>query len=226
MDRHITALKVQKRNPNRVNVYLDGHFAFGVSRILAAYLKINQTMDDDKIAGLLKKDSHEVALQKALHFINYRPRSEKEVRARLNKGGFAEEVIDAILVQLKQGGVLGDEQFARNWIENRNTFRPRSKKLLELELRQKGIGGETIQSVLEEEGLDDALLAYQAASRYAHRLEGLEWLVFKKKLGDYLARRGFHYSNIQAAVNKVWKEVSTPEHSYHKIGEEEFNDGK
>jgi regulatory protein len=226
MDRRITALKVQKKNPNRVNVYLDGQFAFGITRILAAYLKINQTLDEPKIDELQKKDSHEVALQKALHFINYKPRSEKEVRQRLAQGGFEEAVIDEIVERLRHGGVLGDEQYARNWIENRNTFRPRSQKLLALELRQKGIGGDIIQSVLEQEGMDDALLAYQAASKYAHRLAGLEWLVFRKRLSDYLARRGFQYSNVQAAVNKVWKEITTSEQSNQKIGEEEFTDGK
>jgi regulatory protein len=226
MDRRITALKVQKKNPNRVNVYLDGRYAFGIARILAAYLKLDQSISDEKIAALQEKDCHEVALQKALYFINYRPRSEQEVRTKLLNGGFDELVVGKILERLIQGGVLGDEQFARNWIENRNTFRPRSKRLLALELRRKGIGGETIQSVLEEEGPDDALLSYQAASRYAHRLEGLEWQVFRKRLADYLARRGFQYAHIQAAVNKVWEETSPSGHSNNKIREEEFTNGK
>ena len=49
MDQKITALKAQKRNPNRINVYLDGIFAFGLARVVAAWLQVGQTLSDEKI---------------------------------------------------------------------------------------------------------------------------------------------------------------------------------
>ncbi|HOG79782.1 MAG TPA: hypothetical protein PK454_08510, partial [Anaerolineaceae bacterium] len=66
MDQKITALKVQKRNPNRVNVYLDGDFAFGLARVVAAWLQIGQILTPEKITSLQAQDTHEVAYQKAL----------------------------------------------------------------------------------------------------------------------------------------------------------------
>ena len=83
----ITALKVQKRNPNRVNVYLDDEFAFGLARIVAAWLHIGQELSVDKIALLQAQDAGEVAYLQALHFISFRPRSEVEVHRKLAEKG-------------------------------------------------------------------------------------------------------------------------------------------
>ncbi len=82
MDRIVTALKAQKKNPNRVSIYLDGEFAFGVSRIVAAWLKIGQSLSDEKLASIQKQEAGELALQKALLLLSYRPRSESEIQKR------------------------------------------------------------------------------------------------------------------------------------------------
>ena len=83
MAKKITALKLQKRNKDRVNVYLDDEFAFGLSRIVAAWLRTGQELTEEKIAELQAQDNVEVALQRALNFLSYRPRSEEEVRRNL-----------------------------------------------------------------------------------------------------------------------------------------------
>ena len=85
MERKITALQAQKRNPQRVNVYLDGEFAFGLSRITAAWLQIGQVLSEEKIVELQAADEIEVAYQKALHYLSFRTRSEDEVRKNLRK---------------------------------------------------------------------------------------------------------------------------------------------
>lgn len=206
MDQKITALKAQKRNPNRVNVFLDGEFAFGAARIVAAWLQVGQVLDDEKIAQLKSQDTVEVALQKALHFLSYRVRSENEVRTRLTEGGFATEVIDVVVGRLAASELIKDFEFARQWVENRTAFRPRSRRALAMELRQKGVSEEVIDETLEE-GSDDEQMAYQAASRYLRKLEGLDFAGFREKLGAFLARRGFSYGTIIPVVNRVWSEI-------------------
>jgi regulatory protein len=76
----ITAIEPQQKNPQRVNVYLDGEFAFGLASIVAVWLKPGQELSEEKAAQLKADDEREVAYQKALHFISYRPRSSAEVR--------------------------------------------------------------------------------------------------------------------------------------------------
>lgn len=205
MDRKITALKAQKKNPNRVSVYLEGEFAFGLSRIVAAWLRVGQCLSDEKITALQAQETREKAYQRALGLVSYRPRSESEIHQKLDRAGFDEDTIQAVLARLKDAGLVQDQTFAETWIENRSTFRPRSQSYLAFELRRKGVSDETIQSAMAQAAGDDEL-AYQAAQKYARRLEHLEWAEFQKKLTAFLGRRGFSYSTIRPVVSQVWQE--------------------
>ena len=202
----ITAIEAQKNNPNRVNVYLDGEFAFGLARIVAAWLKTGQRLEDDKVASLEADDTREQAFQQALLFLSYRVRSEAEIRQNLRKHETPEAVIEETLERLRQARLTDDDQFARAWVENRSTFRPRSRRALAMELRQKGLSDEAAQSALA--GVDEEALAYEAARKRVNRLKGLEWADFRKKLSEFLARRGFPYTVIAPTVSRIWNETN------------------
>lgn len=221
MEQKITALKVQKKNPNRVNVYLDGEFAFGLSRIVAAWLQVGQTLSQDKIAELQAKDAVEVAFQRALKFLNYRERSEAEVIQNLKGHQIPENVIAEVIERLRRSGLIDDQRFAKNWIENRNEFRPRSRRALTYELRQKGIAQETIQEVVAS--VDDHQLAYRAASKVARKFKKAEWPVFRQKLLAHLARRGFDYETAAEVIRRVWAEQQALDTQNEKIHSEEVN---
>lgn len=122
--RTITAIEVQKKDPNRVNLYLDGEFAFGLARIVAAWLKVGQRLDDEKLAALQVEDARERAYQQAMLFLSYRARSEREICRNLHKHEVPEAVIEETLERLRRERLADDDQFARMWVENRNTFRP------------------------------------------------------------------------------------------------------
>lgn len=204
MEHKITALKLQKRNRQRVNVYLDGEFAFGLSRILTAWMQVGQEISDEKIAELQAEDGLEVAYQQALKFLNYRQRSEAEVRKNLESHQVSEANIENILERLRRGGLINDQQFAASWVENRSEFHPRSKRALFFELRQRGLNQEAIEQALQE--VDDEEMAYQAGIKQAKKYQSLEWLDFREKLSNYLLRRGFHYEVISPVVRRIWEE--------------------
>ena len=205
MSGKVTAIKVQKRNPQRVNIYLDGEYTFGLARITAAWLQMGQELSDEKIAELRAQDSHEAAYQKALHFLDYRPRSTAEVRRSLEKHGFEPEVIEAVIQRLGRSGLVNDEQFAQTWVENRSEFRPRGRRALSMELRQKGLDDESIETALAE--LDEDSLAYQAALKQARKLQGLPKPDFRRRLAGFLMRRGFDYGVIEPVLEQVWQET-------------------
>ena len=213
----ISAIQVQKKNPNRVNIHLDGEYAFGLARIVAAWLQVGQALDEEKIAKLLAEDARERALQQALLFLSYRARSEKEIRQNLNKHEIPDAVIEETLERLRRDGFANDKNFASAWVENRSTFRPRGRRALALELRQKGIDETTIESALED--IDEEALAYEAGLKKARKLRIREWSEFRKKLSDFLARRGFSYSVIAPIVSRLWKEI-------HPEGEEQIIDNE
>jgi regulatory protein len=163
-------------------------------------------LSEEEIIRLKQQDTQEVAYLKALRFLGYRARSEAGIQRKLSEQGYEEAVINAATQRLKENGFLGDEQFARDWVDNRTTFRPRSKRMLAMELRQKGVEEEAIQRALAETG-DENTLAYQTASKYAHRLAGADWETFRKRLGAYLMRRGFSYGTIAPILRQVWDET-------------------
>lgn len=205
MSRKITALKLQKRNHQRVNVYLDGDFAFGLSRIVAAWLEVDQELSEEKIAQLQAEDENEVAFQRAVKFIGYRTRSEAEVRDKLGDANYPEEVIEAVVQRLQRGGLVDDELFAKTWAENRAEFHPRSHRALAYELRQKGIPEEVISKILEETTGEEEL-AYKAGLKLSRKLKNLEWPDFRRRLSGFLARRGFSYEIVAPVVDRIWAE--------------------
>jgi len=208
----ITAIVAQKKHPNRVNIHLDGEFAFGLARITAAWLRVGQELDEKKIEQLQAEDAKERALQQAFLFLSYRARSESEIRQNLRKHEIPDAVIEETLERLRKDGLADDSHFASAWVENRSTFRPRSRRMMALELRQKGLDDESMKSALET--VDDEALAYEAALKRAPRFKGLEWNEFRKKLSEFLARRGFSYSVVAPVVSRVWNEAHAEEQYY------------
>jgi regulatory protein len=205
METTITAIKQQKRNPQRVNIYLDGNYAFPLAKIVAAWLKVGQKLSPAKIKELKGSDESEKAFQRAIRFISYRPRSQAEVERNLRKHEIDDVLIPEIIERLKRGKLLDDADFARRWVEDRNTFRPRGAFALRAELRQKGISDETIDEAVSS--LNEPDLARGAAMRKARRLSNLEWPVFRIKLAAHLSRRGFGYETVAEVCKETWNEL-------------------
>jgi len=201
----ITALRAQRRNPNRINVYLDGEFSFGLSRIVAAWLSVGQVISDEKIHALKNEDELEVAFQKALKYIQYRSKSSSEVEKYLSNKGTSQDTIQEVINRMKQTGMIDDNRFAQDWTENRSQFRPRSRRVVRQELRLKGIPDEVIEFTLDEMLPEDEL-AYQAGVKQANKLTKLDKFEFFHKLSGFLARRGFSYDVIKPVVTRIWEE--------------------
>ncbi|HUM69267.1 MAG TPA: RecX family transcriptional regulator [Chloroflexota bacterium] len=202
----ITALTTQQRNPNRVSVFLDGEFAFGLAAMTAVSLRIGQTLTAVDIDQLQQADELENAKQSAIRYIGYRPRSIAEVRTHLRNKGFADTAVDLACVRLQEVGLLDDAAFAQYWVEQRETFKPRSQLALQQELQQKGVSREIIGSVLTE--VDETDAARQAALKQASRWQRLPEAEFRQKLSSHLQRRGFSYDLIKQIVNESWKELN------------------
>lgn len=203
----ITALVVQKRNKERVNVFIDGEFAFGLAMIEALKLHRGQDLSDKDIARLQVLDSIEVAHERALKFLSYRPRSVEEVRRKLRQTDIDETTIEAVIERLERSGLLDDEMFARFWVENREQFSPRGTRALRYELRQKGVPDEIIQETIAD--LDEGDTAYHAALKRLGRYAQADEQTFRKRLGDYLIRRGFAYHTVRDVLDRLWIEYGS-----------------
>ena len=210
MSSRITALKVQKRNRQRVNVHVDGRFAFGLAAIEAMQLKIGQHLSVAEMDRLKKRDQVEVAYERALNFLSYRPRSDAEVRRRLTENEFDSLAIDEVIDRLGRAGLVDDEAFARYWLENRDAFRPRGSRALRYELRQKGVPESVIDGTLIDYDENDA--AYRAAVSQAQKLARQpDTDTRRTKLTAFLNRRGFSYETARNTVDRLLTELSEEE---------------
>ena len=146
----ITAIKPQEKRKNRFNVYLDGQFALAISNelLVRERLKVGQELSSQKTEELVTKDRLGRAQEQTYRFFSYRPRSEKEIRDYLGKKGLREEEKEKIVKKLKEEKLIDDLEFARWFLEQRQTFRPKGSYALRQELRQKGIGEKIIDQVL------------------------------------------------------------------------------
>lgn len=204
----ITRLAFQKHAADRVNVYLDGQYAFALPALDAAGLRIGEYLDDDAIARLQAQDERQKAYDRALRFLSFRPRSQAEVRRNLLAAGLEADLVEATLARLIAQGYLDDAEFARFWVENRQQFRPKGGQALRGELRQRGVDSETVEAALTD--LDPSVSAYEAARPRAIRLAALaqaDATVFRRKLSDFLLRRGFAYEIVKETVARLLREM-------------------
>jgi regulatory protein len=206
----ITALKTNKRTDQQVNMFLDGKFAVKLDSELAVKkgLKVGEEISDDRIKELTEDTELARGLNIAYLFLSYRPRSEAEMKDRLRRRGYEDSKIEIIINKLKEQNLLDDTAFAQFWKENRDTFRPRSQRLTRLELKKKGVADEIIKEVTDDS--DDMQSAYQAALHKAQHLPNQDYEVFRRRLGDYLKRRGFGYTVISQTVKRLWQEMKEP----------------
>lgn len=202
----ITAIETQKRSPDRVNIRLDGQHGFGLAAIVAAGLRVGQELDPRQIDSLQTADAVESAYHRALRFLSVRTRSEVEISGYLLRHKTPGAVVDRTIERLRQSQLADDGKFAQAWVENRSTFRPRSRRAMAWELNRKGVPAEAIESATS--GLDDTELAFQAGLKQARRLNGSAWPDFRRRLYAYLFRRGFTAGVIGPVVERVWSETT------------------
>jgi len=202
----ITALRIGRGREKRVNVFVDDRFAFslGAEVVAKEALQVGQELSTSQVEALARTDHFHRCFNAASHYLGYRPRSESEVRGRLQRRGFDGDCIEAVIAKLKEQGVVDDVAFAQFWKENRESFSPRSRRLTKLELRRMGVVNEIIDQVVDD--VDDGDNAYRAALRKTRHWTLFDYASFRHRLGEYLRRRGFDYEVINHTVERIWRE--------------------
>jgi len=141
----------------------------------------------------------------ALRFLSYRTRSEKEVRDKLKTKQVEPQIIEKIIAKLKEKKFLNDEEFAKGWIESRLRFKPRSVRLIKLELKQKGIEEGIVDKMINDEGLmiNDLESAKKLVEKRIERIRGLPKQEIYQKLGRFLASKGFNWDIIKKSIDEI-----------------------
>lgn len=143
-------------------------------------------------------------LDAAHYYLSYRPRSEGEIRQWLRKRGFANEVTEEAIAKLREQNLTDDLAFAQFWKDNRLSFRPKSKRSIERELRDKKIETTIIEEVTKD--INDEEIAYKLGSGRLAAVAHLDYRDFYRRLSSYLAYRGFSYEIIKRTASLLWQE--------------------
>jgi len=152
----ITKLGIQKKNKERVNVFLDEKYAFAVTLTVALELKKGQFVSDAEIERFKQQDDRHKAYDRALFYLGFRARSRSEVESYLRKKEYTPGVIAEVVTRLVEEKYLNDDEFAQTWVSNREQLKPKSRRALQYELRQKGVSDSAIENALSELDEDDA----------------------------------------------------------------------
>jgi len=205
----ITTLRIGGGQDRRVKVLLEGKFAFSLEAEVAVRegLRVGQELSPSQIEALTRADCFHRCLNAAVHYLGYRPRSESELMKRLQQRGFDNDIIEGVIIKLKEQGLVDDVAFAQFWKDNRASFSPRSQWLTRLELRQKGVADDIINEVIS--AVDDNDSAYRAALSKTRSLSRSDYQGFRYRLGGYLKRRGFGYGVINHTVERLWQELGS-----------------
>lgn len=199
----ITQIDVQQRDSARASIFIEGEFAFGLhlDLVLEHRLAEGDELDAGAIETLLAADAVKRAVIAGLNLIAHRPRARGELQQRLRSKGFDDAAAEAAVERLQDLGYLDDAAFAARWVENRQEHRPRSKAMLERELRQKGIDRQTIEETIAETDIDEVAAARELAEQKMRSMSGLDPETRNRRIGGMLARRGFGYDVIRKALN-------------------------
>ena len=202
----ITAIRQSGRRQPQARIFIDGEPALKLPAALADAegLFVGQQLEGERLDELTRAAQRVRCRDTAARLLGVRPRSRDEMRRALTQRGFATATIAATLSELTGRGQLDDGAFARYWAENRSAFRPRSRLLTGLELKRKGVSEEIIGQAVGD--IDDAESAYRVAGERALKVTYRDYPDFRRRLGDFLRRRGYSYEVIRETLARVWRE--------------------
>jgi regulatory protein len=200
----ITSIEEQKKK-GRFNIFLDGEYAFGLYRetIYHFGLRTKDELDEKRIGELKSYDEINFGKKVAYRFLNFKPRSEKEVRTKLKGHKLSDESIDKILDSLKEFKFVNDEQYAKMYIESKVSLKPEGRRSLKIRLAQKGIGKETSEKTVEENYTEETEFqkALDLVTKYQKKVKAKTAIEKKQKCYKHLLSKGFSYD----LINRVLK---------------------
>ena len=196
----ITSITPQKKDRTRCNIEIDGKFYCGMKldTVLANGLKAGMGVDLSELSLIQLESEKLTALDKALKHISVSMKTEKEIRLFLRRKGYLEDVAEYVLEKMKDYGYVDDETYAASYVEGAS--KRKGSRLLQLELRQKGVDEEIIDSVLSS--LEDETLSARRCLEKYMRGKPFDEATLKKAYRNLLSK-GFDYDTCKQAIESL-----------------------
>lgn len=205
----ISKIETQKKNKDRLNIYIDDAFAFGISTdvYLKYNLKKNQEIDNEFIEEILLEEENSKAINSAVKYLSYRQRSIKEMTDYLNRKGYDRLIVEKTLNYLLDKNYLNDSEFAQSFIKDKSYLNKYGINKIRYELLNKGVSKEIIAKTLtfdSDEEFDNAMeLAIKKLKSYKNQDRDSIY----RKLGGFLQRKGYQYDTVKRVLKEVLNEI-------------------
>jgi len=206
----ITKIEYQKKDPERVNIYVDGEFFCGISLNVLAQENLYEglTIDEQTLDRILKEDLESRFMNRAVEYLSRTVKTEFQVRQYLKnlkfkkKGVWFNEDIqldwdslfEQIIDSLKKYKYIDDEEFAHAFVQSRLNVKPRGKSVLISELLSKGVNKEIAQRVCDQEITDELDVLRNA---FRKKFKDEKFNIQNQKMVGYLLRKGFSWDLIE-----------------------------
>jgi regulatory protein len=200
----ITSIEKRNKNKDKIAVYIDNSYSFTIAEedYISLHLYEEKDLNDEEINNIKSNVNYRAAKSEAVKYISYKFRSKKEVSDKLLEEGYEENVVENVLEELAGMGYINDKIYAQKYIFDRSKLKPKSSKLLKLELGIKGIKSEIVDEILLDYEIDDNLVAEGLARRKFGKYDITDEKVVRK-IQSFLQHRGFDYE----IINKTLKDL-------------------
>lgn len=208
----ITGIEQQKRNKDRVNVYIDNEYSFACSKeLIYAYKLKKGTIFDYKIMNnVIQEDNYLKSKNSALRYIERSYKSEKEVRDKLLKLGYDENTVNRCIDFLKEYKFIDDTAYLKAYIKQKKLTQGKNK--IRYSLNRKGFCKELIEKELIEQ-YDEEFERKAALKLCRDKLlilskSELDYNKIRKKIYNYLYANGFNYDVINYVLDENFKDIN------------------
>ena len=208
----ITAIQVQKKNKERFSLYHEDRFLLGVSTqtIVSCSLKKGSLLTSEKFDSILGIEQHSKAKEYTLGILSRRDHTVQELIIKGMKKGFNKDVLERVTHELQKNNYLDDQRFASNFIHDAIKFKKWSLNKIKFELRKKRVHKSIISELFD--GFDEAIWKeqmYSLVRKNRAKFIRSDTTKRKKKMYDYLARKGYSSTLIWSEMNKLLSLVET-----------------
>lgn len=207
----ITAVETQSNDASRRSIFLDEEFAFGVHQDLVAKhgLHVGRSITPAEQQEIERDDQYVRAKQRALDYLAHKPRTEQEVRRRLQRKDVPSPVVEDVVARLHELDYLDDEAYAQDYVRNRFASKKYGPVRIRRELVERGIDRHTAEAAVDDlfaEKDVQAVAREHAEKRWSRVADEEDPRRRKQKLYRYLRRRGFTSDTITPLLNTLERE--------------------
>jgi len=200
----ITSIEANKKNKGKLSVYIDNKYSFSVSE--EDYLSVNlyekKQITEQELDYIKNNILFRAAKSAAIRYLTFKLRSEKEVHFRLSSDGYGDDITEKVVEELKALGYINDKLYAQKFIYDRSRLKPKSKKMLRMELKNKGVADEITEEVLDEWNVDDTTVAEGLVKKKFGKYDIRDEKIIKR-IYSFLQHRGFNFETVSNIISKI-----------------------